>query len=197
MKICIEGNIGSGKSTLITRLCQEKRMPVFLEPVDEWKEWLSLFYTNPERWGMAFNLQVLLTFNQWKDNVFPAIYERSPISNRYVFTQIGFEEGRLNKLELNLFHTMYTKLGWKPNVIIYVRTSPEVSLQRMQKRARSCESTVPLEYLTAIHNKHDELFHNKKHYNDDSDCVVFEIDGNKSANEVYIEAVRILQILNM
>lgn len=187
MKICVEGNIGSGKSTVITRLCQDKRIPVFLEPVDEWKEWLSLFYTDPSRWGLAFNLQVLMTFNQWKNNDFTAVYERSPISNRHVFTQIGYEQGRLNSLELGLFDSMYNKLAWKPDVIIYIKTDPEVSMQRMQERARDCECAVPLEYLQSIHFKHEELFRIKQTRN------VFVVDGNRGQDDVYNDVLQIIE----
>ena len=197
MKISVEGNIGSGKSTVISRLCTEKRLPVFLEPVHEWKEWLELFYTDPTRWGFSFNLHVLMTFNRWINNNFLAVYERSPISNRQVFTQLGFEEGRLNDLELNLFDTMYTKLAWEPDVIIYIRTDPEVSMQRMQKRARDCESCVPLTYLKAIHDKHEGMFHGHstvpheftKHK---QNVRVIEIDGNKTHDEVYADVVAAL-----
>lgn len=199
MKISIEGNIGSGKSTVISKICTEKRMPVFLEPVHEWKEWLALFYTDPTRWGFSFNLHVLMTFNKWINNDFTAVYERSPISNRQVFTQLGFEQGRMNSLELDLFDTMYTKLAWEPEVVIYIRTDPEVSMQRMQKRARYCESTVPLEYLRAIHDKHEKLFHKKTYvdhtYAKKTNVRVYEVDGNCTADEVYTQVVKILESL--
>jgi len=196
MKISIEGNIGSGKSTVISKLCTEKRMPVFLEPVHEWKEWLALFYTDPTRWGFSFNLHVLMTFNRWIHNDFTAVYERSPISNRQVFTQLGFEEGRLNALELALFDTMYEKLAWEPDVVVYIRTDPHVSMQRMQQRARDCESSVPLKYLEAIHHKHETLFHGQSYvpetFAKKKNVRVFEVDGNQSADEVYTSVVHIL-----
>lgn len=187
MKISIEGNIGSGKSTVITRLCKEKRIPVFLEPVDEWKDWLTLFYADPARWGLAFNLHVLMTFNQWKNNDFLAVYERSPLSNRHVFTELGYEQGRLNKLELNLFESLYNKLAWKPDVVIYIKTEPEVSMERMKTRARDCECAVPLEYLQSIHHKHEELFKFKRTEN------VYIVDGNRSQDDVYNDVATILQ----
>jgi deoxyadenosine/deoxycytidine kinase len=194
MKISIEGNIGSGKSTLISRLCKEKRIPVFLEPVDEWKEWLTLFYTDPTRWGLSFNLHVLLTFNRWKDNAFFAIYERSPLSNRYVFTELGHDEGRLNNLELELFDTMYQKLAWEPDVVIYIRTDPQTSMERMQARARECESCVPLDYLKAIHNKHEKLFctENTSVEASRSNKKIIVINGNQSADCVYEDVVKAL-----
>jgi deoxyadenosine/deoxycytidine kinase len=199
MKIAIEGNIGSGKSTIITRLCQEKRIPVFLEPVHEWKDWLTLFYQDSARWGLAFNLHVLLTFNQWKNNEFPAVYERSPISNKNVFTQLAYEQGRMNELEMTLFSTMYGKLAWEPDIVIYIRTDPEVSMKRMEKRARSCESSVPLEYLRDIHNKHECLFNNghkvmNTTMSKNNKTTIYIVDGNRSEDDVYADVVSVIRM---
>lgn len=176
-KISIEGNIGSGKSTVISRLCTDLRIPVFLEPVEEWKEWLTLFYQDPSRWGLSFNLQVLLSFHKWKNNNFPAIYERSPISNRYVFTALQHEQGRMNDLELKMFESIYDQLAWTPEATIYIRTDPAVSMERMHTRGRDSEKGVPLEYLTAVHNKYEEVLKNKKN--------VVVVDGNRPQDEVY------------
>ena len=41
--ISIEGAIGVGKSTVLQSLMSS--FPVFLEPIDEWKESLEKFYT--------------------------------------------------------------------------------------------------------------------------------------------------------
>lgn len=188
MKISIEGNIGSGKSSLLTRICNELRLPVFLEPVDEWKDWLSLFYTDPNRWGFSFNVKVLMSFNKWKDNKFKALYERSPISNRYVFGALQYENKRMSDLELSLFDEIYENLAWSPDVVIYVRTDPNVCMERIKKRGRECEQQVPLEYIQAVHNKHDEVFITQRNNN----IKTFIVDGNKSTDEVFEEVRSIL-----
>ena len=194
MKISIEGAIGSGKSTLLSRLCSEKRIPVFLEPVDEWGEWLSMFYKDPSRWGMSFNLKVLMSFHKWKANQFFSLYERSPISNRYVFAQLQYEEGRMTKLELDMFSEIYKELSWKPDVVIYIRTDPSVSMERIMKRARGCETDISMDYIEAIHKKHEELFGG----GEDSEVLslgvqrVIIIDGNQDADDVYADVVDVL-----
>lgn len=203
VKISIEGNIGSGKSSVISRLCQDIRVPVFLEPVDEWKDWLTLFYQNPGRWGMSFNINVLLSFNKWKNNDFFSIYERSPISNRYIFSQLQFDQGRMNNLEKTMFEQLYDKLAWTPDVIIYIRADPHVSMERMKKRARACENEVPIEYLTAVHEKYEDILNNPqefskgyytylpKYYLTDKqkECRVIIVDGNRSHDEVYADVL--------
>lgn len=195
MKISIEGNIGSGKSSVLARLCKETRIPVFLEPVDDWKDWLTLFYENPPRWGMSFNTNVLLSFNEWKNNKFLSLYERSPISNRYVFTQLQYQQGRMNELELSLFDKLYKKLAWTPDVVIYIQTRPEVSMQRMKHRARECENEVPLEYLQAVHDRYETIFSkptqtlSTDYTLNDTNCHVVIVDGNGTHDEVYAEVL--------
>jgi deoxynucleoside kinase len=200
MKISIDGNIGSGKSTVMSRICQELRMPVFLEPVDEWKDWLKLFYTDTTRWGMSFNLKVLMSFNKWKYINVPAVYERSPMANRYVFAQLQSENNEMNDLETALFHELYKNFAWTPDVVIYIRTDPEVSMERMKQRARDCENCVPLEYLKAVHEKYEKLYAspvvNPKLTINNEICKVFTVDGNQDADYVYNQVVSIIKNLN-
>jgi deoxyadenosine/deoxycytidine kinase len=189
MKISIEGAIGSGKSTLLSRLCSEKRIPVFLEPIDEWGEWLTMFYKDPERWGMSFNLKVLMSFHKWKGNSFFSLYERSPISNRYVFAQLQYEQNRMTKLELDMFSEIYKELSWKPDVVIYIRTDPSVSMERIMKRARGCESDISMDYIEDIHQKHEELFGGGYSVATLGVERVIVIDGNQNADDVYADVV--------
>ena len=53
--IAIAGNIGAGKSTLVTRLSQRLRWKPYFEPVAE-NPYLVDFYADMERW--AFQSQV-------------------------------------------------------------------------------------------------------------------------------------------
>jgi deoxyadenosine/deoxycytidine kinase len=190
MKISIEGNIGCGKSSVITRLCASSRIPVFLEPLDEWAEWLDVFYQDPERWGMSFNLKVLMSYHKWKNNNFMAIYERSPLSCRYVFTQQQYDQGRMTQLEYNMVHDIYKELAWKPDVVIYIRADPNVCMERMQQRARNCESSVPLTYINDIHDKYEVMM--ATHFTLSKPENVFVVDGNKTADEVFEEVSRII-----
>lgn len=157
MKIAIVGNIGIGKSTVIQKLSQSTRLPIFLEPVDDWKEWLHLFYEDNQRWGFSFNINVLMSFHQWKNNQFKAIYERSPMCCRYVFTQLQYDKGFLTELEMQLFNKIYNEVAWEPDVVIYLKASPETCMERMNQRGRECESNVELAYIETIHRLYEKM----------------------------------------
>ncbi len=42
------------------------------------------------------------------------------------------------------------------DLIIYLRTTPEKALERINVRARSEENTIPLEYIQQLHGLHEE-----------------------------------------
>ncbi len=192
MKISIEGGIGCGKSTLLTNLMNTLRLPVFLEPIDTWY-FLSKFYEDPKRWGFTFNLEVIMSMYIWKNNNFKALYERSPNSCKYVFKEIQQEDGTITKEESDLFNKLFEQFSWDQDVIIYIKTDPQICFERMQKRGRECENNVSLEYLKLIDKKYDEMisiFQKEKNH-----IKIFIVDGNKNTDEVYQDVLKILSNL--
>lgn len=194
MKISIEGGIACGKSTLLNNLQQNTRLPVFLEPIWTWT-FLDKFYQDQQRWGFTFNLQVIMSMFKWKHNIYDSLYERSPLSCRHVFTQLQYDSGFITPDELKLFDTALQTFSWDQDVVIYIRTTPEVCFERMQKRNRDCEGSVSLKYLQDLHDKHEfmmELIREQK-----NNIQVFTVDGNKSADEVYKAVHTILKNLRV
>ncbi len=191
MKISIEGNIASGKSTLSSRLQNTTRIPVFLEPVDTWTL-LDKFYSNIPRWGFTFNTEVLISMSQWKNNMYNAIYERSPNSCRHVFTQLMHDDNILCDEELALFDKLFNTFGWDQDVIIYVRTPPEICFERMHKRGRDCElGGVSLEYLKKLDKKHEDMMNYIRQ--NKPQIRIIEIDGVASADDVFHNVLSILK----
>lgn len=190
MKIAIEANIGAGKSTLMKNLFEKDRVTIFQEPVSDW-QFLSKFYEDPSRWGLTFNLEVLMTFQQWKDITFNALIERSPLSCRYVFTQLQYDNQQITADELALFDKLFNNMAWFPDVIIYIDTSPSMCFERMQKRGRECESCVPLEYLQSVDEKYQVMLSIAKNNN----VKVYVVDGSQDQESVYNDVKALLQQL--
>lgn len=196
MKISIEGSIGAGKTTVCSKLQELTRFPLFLEPVNEWTPYLNEFYKNPTKYSFCFNLKVLLSFQQWKDNNFKALYERSPISCHYVFCKQQIQDGHMNNLEYDVFKNIYEQISWTPDVIIYIRTDPKVCMQRIHTRSRECELSITQKYLDSIHEKYESLMENINNNNTFKKIKLFTIDGNQSQDEVVKQAHNIIKILN-
>lgn len=171
--ICIEGNIGSGKSTLVHRLAEELSLRTLPEPVDEWssvhdddgKNIIERFYQDPKRnahlfQSIAFRTRVkgLLAVEKGV----PIITERSIFTDRNIFAKNLHEKGELTPIEWNdydqWFHFITSSLKEKivPDVYIYVRAEPKTCMERIKKRGRSGEDSISMEYLTELHIKHDE-----------------------------------------
>ena len=110
MKIVIDGNIGSGKTTQLD-LLDDIGFKVKREPLNQWP--LDLYYSDPERWGLLFQLLILQTLKTYPGFM---IYERSPISSRDVFWKTMKKTDLENQVYLKEFELQ----GWFPDVYILI-----------------------------------------------------------------------------
>lgn len=192
----IEGNIGAGKSTLVSLIQQKLDAHVVFEPHDQWQQVgggeniLDRFYKDTSRWAYTFQSYAFVTRVRTQQEhakkypFMPHIVERSVYSDRYCFAKNCFELGYMNALEWKLYQEWfswlvdnYTKV---PNGFIYLKTNPDMCYQRLTKRARSEESGVSLDYLKSLHNKHESWLINKNGITDQLvDIPVLTVDGNQ------------------
>jgi deoxyadenosine/deoxycytidine kinase len=163
----VEGNIGSGKSTFLKKLSTEFK--VVQEPVDEWskmrnangKNILEEFYEDPERNAYLFQS---IAFRSRVKNITDldesVIVERSIYTDRMVFAEVCKEDGNISEIEWNdyteWFDFVVKHIGFKPKGFIYLRTDPEKSYERINKRNRSGESNISMDYLKKLHERHDK-----------------------------------------
>jgi len=187
----IEGNIGSGKTSLIRKLKEKGIYEVIEEPVDTWlsikgdnnKNLLGLFYEDPVRYAYLFQTMVFKTRLQSLDK--PQLKdirfsERSIWTDKHVFGISCIMNGKMNELEKNCYYTWFDWLEEKfnpiPDGIIYVKTSPMKCLERIKSRHRNEETNIPLEYLQELNDRHDKWLNN---HNKTSVLMIDnEIDNN-------------------
>jgi deoxyadenosine/deoxycytidine kinase len=196
-RIAIEGLIGAGKSSVMEALATHfPDIPTFQEPLDEWGELLDLFYADPNKWALAFSLKVLLGFQhplQCTHDI--CIVERSPLSNRYVFTQMLFNDNIISRTQFDVYKDVYEALGWMPDAIVYIEAPPEVCLERVQKRGRQCEiqkNAVDITYLKRLAFMYDsnmlKFYKNK----------IIRVDGSQPLEKVVEDAIQaVAQCLRM
>ena len=167
----VEGNIGCGKTTLLDKLGENNNFEVIREPVNLWIEikgsngnnLLQEFYEDPQRYSYLFQTMVFKTRLESLDHEQTKPYrfsERSIWTDRYVFGKSCINSQKMNTLETNCykfwFNWLEDKFSKKPDGIIYLRTDPTKCLERMRERARHEENSVSLDYLSEIHNYHEE-----------------------------------------
>ena len=182
--ITIGGNIGCGKTTVLSNLSKE--WTVFKEPLEKLGSWLDLFYTNPQRYAFSFQMKILHDFlyftpaQKRSDDLL--ITERSPLDSLYVFCKTLKDSKTITHMEYNLFKEYVDTIGWKPDTFVYLRTDPETCIQRMRERARECETGVDDKYIRQIHDAYENFVNVLQA---DPDITVHVIDANVSADQVY------------
>jgi len=177
--IAVEGNVGSGKSTMINFFKDYPDIVLYPEPVGIWTDlngtdFLDLVYHNQSRWGMSFESLVQQTMVEThvakpldsNHNPIPLkIMERSVHSARFCF--IEQLVASMEPVEVHILDLWYKHLMERPEIdldvdlIIYLRTSPEVVFDRMRGRDRKEEADIPLAYLQDLHRLHEDWLINK------------------------------------
>ena len=194
--ICLEGNIGSGKSTQLTLLQQLQNVEVIKEPTDtHWKEGLDKLYSNVDKYFICFQLQVQKWFSKLvktkihqlekKGNVKYVIIERSLATGEHVFCKTAVQNGIIDDYQFNVIKNNVDL--WYPDKTIYIKTNPEICLQRIKSRDRKCETQITLDYLKRLHENYN-IFIEKQITNN----TLIEINGNQTIEDVLQEISNIL-----
>ena len=176
--ISIEGNIGSGKSTLIAQLKDyykgDDSVVVFEEPLNQWNEiknedgltMLEMFYSDQKKYSFSFQIMVLNSFiklireTREKNPYTTIIMERSIETSRYVFAQMLFDDGVISKMDFQIYCNLYDEFSdnYKPIVNFYLQTEPDICLERIRKRNRKGEEGITIEYLRKCDSYHKTFF---------------------------------------
>jgi len=166
--VSIEGNIGSGKSTMLNYFNKFSDVELIPEPVSEWCDvnghnLLGKMYEDPKRWSFQFQSYVQLTrlkLLKQPTTCSVKIIERSLQNNRYCFLENHRKEETLQAAELNVLYTWFnflqTNMDINLDLIVYLRTSPETAYERLKIRGRKEESGVPMEFINHLHQCYED-----------------------------------------
>jgi len=157
---CLDGNIGSGKSTVLEHLHTHFGFPIDPEPVQRWLPFLEDIY---KRGRGAFNFQIRVWLDRCWIQEKPAahiVMERSGYFQVNVFVPINAENGRLTESENYMLREMYDRSFrmWSPRGMIYLRSCPDKCLARIKQRGRPEEAGISAEYLHRIHAFHETAY---------------------------------------
>ena len=162
MHIAIAGNIGSGKTTLTKMLAKRYGWTPRFEPVDN-NPYLEDFYADMKRW--SFNLQIyflnkrfkeVVEISQSKDTI---IQDRTIFEDARIFAPNLHGQGMMSDRDFrnytDLFDLMMS-LVKLPDLMIYSRSTIPNLVAQIQKRGRSYEQTIQLDYLQGLNNRYEE-----------------------------------------
>ncbi len=204
----IEGNTGSGKTTLLRALAQ--RNPDFVtleEPVTDVQNVqginaLHMMYADQKRWSLTvYLLYYAFHIKQLKKTILS--FSKSVIvSDRSIYSGLAFSyadqvAGVLHPLE-NILYEQLIEIASstlaKPYGFIYVRTKPEISFERINKRKRAEETKVPFNYWKSLHEAHERMFFQKNNFINDIPVLVLDYDSNADKNEAISEAIQRIEV---
>lgn len=169
MIIQVLGLIGAGKSTTAEAISNIGNMDFYPEPVED-NPFLTEFYKEPSRYGLTMQMFMLhkrfkqhqAMMHSGKDAV-----SDSSIFSDYCFASLLYKDGTITKDEYQLYVDALEnmkKFIVYPDVMIYINCSPEKALERINKRARGCESKMPIEYLQKLQQEYVQMVHRLKPY---------------------------------
>lgn len=162
MHIGIAGNIGSGKTTLTGMLADHYGWTPKYESVT-YNPYLEDYYRDIPRW--SYNLETYFLAQRFRDVLEIAksdeviVQDRTLFEGVYIFVKNNLELGNLSRRDydtyMQLFELMMTMVG-PPDLLIYLRSSIEHLVFQIQKRGRSYEQSISLEYLEGLNEKYEQ-----------------------------------------
>ena len=202
--IAIEGPIGVGKTSLSRKIAMDFGHELCLEESDE-NPFLNAFYKDKQNYAFASQLYFVMQRSQQIDMYFSDDLIKRKIVADFMFQKEDlFAELNLTTDEFKIFKEVKAKFYAshpKPDLMIYLQATPERVLERVNKRARSYEDHVALEYLERLCESYTEFFfdysetpllvldvndvdfvENSEDYQKVVDCLKNEIKGREFVN---------------
>lgn len=211
MRVSIEGLPGSGKTALLKLLKTTNNNIIIHIDDDSQDPWSNLINKDSTKYNLGYNINKLLKqSNSGSDtkedkagkyneinNSFAStrceeinLYENSPYTMQHVASSIMLKNSHIHQEEFKLQEKLINTLGWYPDYIIYLDCSPEVCLQRLQRRSPNHNK------ISAT--KLGEMFDQYEWVLDSVNCdiPVFRINANDDIASILFSVSHILNKLN-
>ena len=160
--LAIAGNIGVGKTELTNRLSAELGWLAYYEPVIQ-NPYLDPFYLDMERW--SFHLQIYFLSERFKAQAeigkgeLPSIQDRTIYEDAEIFARTLHAQGSMTTVDHENYQALcsvLTGLLRPPDLILYLKASPAVLMERIARRGRASEQGIRLDYITRLNQAYDD-----------------------------------------
>jgi deoxyadenosine/deoxycytidine kinase len=160
LHIAVDGCTGVGKTTLARKLAEARKARLLLEDFEK-NPFLSEFYSDPVAHALETELQfLLLHYHQLK-----SIRESTAgetISDFTFFKDLVFAETNLRDVgEKGVFMQLYEFLLKRlepPDLVIYLKGSDDLIIERIRRRKRSIEQKVNVDYFKVLNRAYEGYF---------------------------------------
>ena len=167
--IAIEGNIGSGKTSLSKLISSDFNTKLMLERFID-NPFLAKFYEKPKDYAFKLEMSFLADrYQQTSEDLSQLnFFSQNIISDYDIHKSLIFSKINLNSDEYNLyrklFYSLYKSIV-KPDLIIFLNQTIENLKINIQKRGRHYESTISEDYLRKINQSYSEFFKSRPDLN--------------------------------
>jgi deoxyadenosine/deoxycytidine kinase len=165
--IAVAGNIGAGKTTLTELLAKHYGWEPHFEAVAE-NPYMEDYYKDIHRWSFCLEtfflkerFRDLLEISNTKHDV---IQDRSIFEGVHVFAANNQAMGNMEQRDYATFMELFeqmTSVARTPDLMIYLKASIPHLVANIQKRGRSYEQGIPIDYLQNLNNRYEDFINNK------------------------------------
>lgn len=178
LRIGIIGNIGVGKSTLVKALQTPELSKILLscfpnlaggEQVHSFQEEfdhivLDAFYKDPEKHAFMAQVEFLNGRLRRQERISRArgvvLEDRTIFEDYHVFGKAQKILGHMSEEEFRAYQRSYNLLTEhidQPDLVVYLRASTDVLLDRIKQRARDSEQLISREYLDLLNKLYENF----------------------------------------
>jgi deoxyguanosine kinase len=167
--IAIEGNIGAGKTTLVSKVAEDFNAKTVLERFAD-NPFLPKFYKDQNRYAFPLEMSFLADrYQQISDDLAQFdLFKDFIIADYHIFKSLIFAKVTLAEDEYRLYKTLFDiiyKEMPKPDLYVYLYQNTERLLVNIKRRGRSYEQEIPPEYLEKINNGYLDYIKTQKDLN--------------------------------
>ncbi len=160
--VLVAGNIGTGKTSLTERLGERLAWQTAYESVAD-NPYLADFYADMRAW--AFHLQVFFLGHRAEMHLAlargpqSAIVDRSIYEDAEIFARASLKLGNVTERDYKTYRRLYELVVGSlpaPDLLIYLKSTVPVLLERIRARGREIERGITAEYLSLLEKYYDE-----------------------------------------
>ena len=151
--IAIEGNIGSGKTSLASQIASDFKSELILESFSD-NPFLPKFYKDPEKYSFSLELFFMSErYHQLKDKISSDLFFNNKISDYFFMKSRIFAKTNLQRDELLLFEKLFDIMLASlpaPDLLVYLHSDIKRLQANIRKRGREYEQNIKDSYLESI-----------------------------------------------
>ena len=164
--VAVAGNIGVGKTTLVTKLCDNLSWTPFFEPESD-NPYLPDFYKDMQTW--AFHSQVFFLTRRLRAHknlcAHPGsvIQDRSVYEDAKIFAHNLYQQQQMGERDYQTYQELYQALVEflpPPDLVLYIKASVPTLQQRIKQRGRDYEEKIDPSYLQQLNELYDQWIDN-------------------------------------